>query len=41
MLFFVIETLEIKRDIYLNRLIRREKNGLIKVVTDLRRFIMI
>ena len=29
--------MEIKRDIYLNRLIRREKNGLIKVVTGLRR----
>lgn len=25
--------MEIKRDIYLDRLIRREKNGLIKVVT--------
>ena len=25
--------MEIKRDIYLNRLIRREKNGLIKIVT--------
>ena len=29
--------MEIKRDIYLDRLIRREKNGLIKVVTGLRR----
>ena len=29
--------MEIKRDIYLNRLIRREKNGLIKVVTGVRR----
>ncbi|MDO5296137.1 MAG: ATP-binding protein [bacterium] len=29
--------MEIKRDIYLNRLIRREKNSLIKVVTGLRR----
>ena len=27
----------IKRDIYLNRLIRREKNGLIKIVTGIRR----
>ena len=25
--------MEIKRDIYLDRLIRREKNGLIKIVT--------
>ena len=29
--------MEIKRDLYLNRLIRREKNGLIKVVTGVRR----
>lgn len=29
--------MEIKRDIYLERLIRREKNGLIKVVTGVRR----
>jgi predicted AAA+ superfamily ATPase len=29
--------MEIKRDIYLNKLINREKNGLIKVVTGLRR----
>lgn len=29
--------MEIKRDIYLNRLIRREKNGMIKVVTGVRR----
>ena len=29
--------MEIKRDIYLDRLIRREKNGLIKVVTGIRR----
>ena len=29
--------MEIKRDIYLNRLIRREQNGLIKVVTGVRR----
>ena len=29
--------MEIKRDIYLDRLIRREKNGLIKVVTGFRR----
>lgn len=29
--------MEIKRDMYLNRLIRREKNGLIKVVTGVRR----
>ena len=29
--------MEVKRDIYLNRLIRREKNGLIKVVTGVRR----
>lgn len=29
--------MEIKRDIYLNRLIRREKNGLIKIVTGVRR----
>ena len=28
---------EIKRDLYLNRLIQREKNGLIKVVTGVRR----
>ena len=28
---------EIKRDIYLNRLIRRENNGLIKIVTGIRR----
>lgn len=29
--------MEIKRDVYLDRLIRREKNGLIKVVTGVRR----
>lgn len=29
--------MEIKRDVYLNRLIRREENGLIKVVTGVRR----
>ena len=29
--------MEIKRDLYLDRLIRREKNGLIKVVTGVRR----
>lgn len=29
--------MEIKRDIYLNKLIRREKNGLIKIVTGVRR----
>lgn len=29
--------MEIKRDTYLNKLIRREKNGLIKVVTGIRR----
>ncbi|MBQ3453643.1 MAG: AAA family ATPase, partial [Thermoguttaceae bacterium] len=29
--------MEIKRDIYLNRLIRRENNGLVKVVTGVRR----
>ena len=29
--------MEIKRDIYLNRLIRHEKNGLIKVITGIRR----
>ena len=29
--------MEIKRDIYLNKLIKREKNGLIKVVTGVRR----
>lgn len=29
--------MEIKRDIYLNKLIRKEKNGLIKVVTGIRR----
>ena len=29
--------MEIKRDLYLNRLIRRENNGLIKVVTGVRR----
>ena len=29
--------MEIKRDIYLNRLIRREKNGLVKIVTGVRR----
>lgn len=29
--------MEIKRDIYLERLIRREKNGLIKIVTGIRR----
>ncbi len=29
--------MEIKRDLYLNRLIRREKNGLVKIVTGVRR----
>lgn len=29
--------MEIKRDLYLNKLIRREKNGMIKVVTGVRR----
>lgn len=29
--------MEIKRDVYLNKLIRKEKNGLIKVVTGVRR----
>ena len=29
--------MEIKRDVYLQKLLRREKNGLIKVVTGLRR----
>ena len=29
--------MEIKRDIYLDRLIRRKKNGLIKIVTGVRR----
>ncbi len=29
--------LEIKRDVYLNKLIRKEKNGLIKIVTGIRR----
>ncbi|MBQ7516753.1 MAG: AAA family ATPase [Schwartzia sp.] len=29
--------MEIKRDMYLDRLIRREKNGMIKIVTGLRR----
>lgn len=29
--------MEIKRDVYLNRLVRREKNGLIKVITGVRR----
>ena len=29
--------MEIRRDMYLNRLIRKEKNGLIKVVTGIRR----
>ena len=29
--------MKIKRDIYLDRLIRREKNGLIKIVTGVRR----
>ena len=31
------DNMEIKRDIYLDRLIRREKNGLIKIVTGVRR----
>lgn len=30
-------TMEIKRDFYLNKLIRRQKNGLIKVITGVRR----
>ncbi len=29
--------MEIKRDVYLNKLIRKKKNGLIKVVTCVRR----
>ncbi len=29
--------MEIKRDVYLNKLIRKKKNGLIKVVTGVRR----
>ncbi|MCD8152004.1 MAG: AAA family ATPase, partial [Clostridiales bacterium] len=29
--------MEIKRDAYLNKLIRREHNGLVKIVTGLRR----
>ena len=29
--------MEIKRDVYLNKLIRKEKNGLIKVITGVRR----
>lgn len=29
--------MEIKRDVYLNKLIRRERNGLIKIVTGIRR----
>ena len=29
--------MEIKRDIYLDKLIRKKKNGLIKVVTGVRR----
>lgn len=29
--------MQIKRDLYLQRLIRREKNGLIKVITGVRR----
>ena len=29
--------MEIKRDLYLHRLIRREQNGLIKIVTGIRR----
>lgn len=29
--------MEIKRDIYLNKLIRKKKNGLIKVITGVRR----
>ena len=29
--------MEIKRDLYLNRLIARERNGLIKVITGVRR----
>ena len=29
--------MEIKRDLYLNKLIRREHNGLIKIVTGIRR----
>ena len=31
------DSMEIRRDMYLNRLIRKEKNGLIKVVTGIRR----
>ncbi len=29
--------MEIKRDLYLNKLIKREKNGLVKVITGIRR----
>ncbi|MDY4214393.1 MAG: ATP-binding protein, partial [Eubacteriales bacterium] len=29
--------MEIKRDLYLNKLIKRECNGLVKVVTGIRR----
>lgn len=38
-IYFGIErgNMEIKRDIYLDLLIRREKNGLIKIVTGVRR----
>ena len=36
-MFFVIDIVMIKRDIYLERLIRREGNGLIKVITGVRR----
>ena len=31
------DSMEIRRDMYLDRLIRKEKNGLIKVVTGIRR----
>lgn len=29
--------MEIKRDLYLNKLIKREKNGLVKIITGMRR----
>ena len=33
----VVRTMEIKRDLYLNQLIERKQNGLIKVITGIRR----
>ena len=35
--FTGVQGMEIARDIYLNRLIRRKNNGLIKVITGIRR----